>query len=557
MRPLALMTLLAAGCGQPIPSAESAASLSCPSNGSKHYALIYSDSTSVWDTIIASKPAFVVLGDHKDNTDGSPPAYFHKADPSIRVLTYIPMNYGHSHGDDWLSSCSKDYTLHHSCDNSPMDWDCTSINIATRINNAMKSGYDGIFFDETPNDGGMMDYVHACAGMVKAAGADKLVIMNPGAPPPAAMFDSNTDIVCVEHDYNTTNYANINSSPWRWMAVEDGISDVGTAESHFNSFVQNGGYWYDASPSYGSLPSWYTSLASYCDLHAPGAACTGTNPPPTNPPPSNPPPPSTTSLTVHSYDLDHGNAEVNGLYTVVTDSSGKQTTGFTPLSLTLAAGSYSVDCQDYPPYTFNHWSDGSTARPHATAVSGATTLGAYYHSTSTVVVHTYDLDNGNAEVPGLWTTVTDKTGKVTTGFSPLSVSVPSGTVQVTAANYPPYTFAYWGNSSAAQPLSLSVSGSASVQAFYHSKTILTVRAYDLDHGNVEISGLFTVVTDAAGAQHTGFSPLSLTLPAGATSVNLQNYPPYTFNHWDNGTTANPRSITLSGSVTVGGYYHSN
>jgi hypothetical protein len=96
-----------------------------------------------------------------------------------------------------------------------------------------------------------------------------------------------------------------------------------------------------------------------------------------------------------------------------------------------------------------------------------------------------------------------------------------------------------------------------VQAFYHSKTILTVRAYDLDHGNVEISGLFTVVTDAAGAQHTGFSPLSLTLPAGATSVNLQNYPPYTFNHWDNGTTANPRSVTLSGSVTVGGYYHSN
>ena len=102
--------------------------------------------------VIASKPAFVVLGDHKANTDSDPARLLSQGGPVIRVLTYIPMNYGHSHGDDWLSSCSKDYTLHHACDNSPMDWDCTSINIATRISNAMASGYDGIFFDETPND---------------------------------------------------------------------------------------------------------------------------------------------------------------------------------------------------------------------------------------------------------------------------------------------------------------------------------------------------------------------------------------------------------------------
>ena len=164
------------------------------------------------------------------------------------------------------------------------------------------------------------------------------------------------------------------------MAVEDGISSLSTAESHYNSFVQNHGYWYGASPSYGTLASFYSSLASYIDGHAPAAACTSTPPPPSPPPP--PPPPASSSLTVHSYDLDHGSAEVSGLYTMVTDSTGHQTTGFTPLSLALATGSYSVEVEDYPPYTFAHWTDGSTTRPRAITVSGATTLGAYYHSTS-------------------------------------------------------------------------------------------------------------------------------------------------------------------------------
>ena len=83
-----------------------------------------------------------------------------------------------------------------------------------------------------------------------------------------------------------------------------------------------------------------------------------------------------------------------------------------------------------------------------------------------------------------------------------------------------------------------------------------MRSYDLDNGNREVTGLYTVVTDASGKQTTGFSPLAVSVPAGATTVDVQDYPPYAFNHWDDGTTARPRTVTISADRTVGGYYHS-
>ncbi len=61
------------------------------------------------------------------------PKYFHDRNSAIRVIAYIPMNYAHTKGDDWLTSCPKDYTIHHQCDNTPESYDCTSMNIAARI----------------------------------------------------------------------------------------------------------------------------------------------------------------------------------------------------------------------------------------------------------------------------------------------------------------------------------------------------------------------------------------------------------------------------------------
>ncbi len=528
------------------------APLSCPGNGGKHFALLYSDATADWDKIIATKPAFVILGDHKDNTDNSIPAYFHNANLGIRVIAYIPMNYGQSFGDTWLSNCSQNTTLHHACDNAPMSWDCTSISIQTRVDNAMAAGYDGVFFDETPDSDSMMDYVHSCAALVKQAGADRLVIMNPGGVPPASMFNNDVDIVSVERDLAPSiDFASINDAPWRWLAVEDGISSVDTAKAHFTTFQQKHGYWYGGMPSYSALAPFYQDLATYIDQNA-ASACSSSSSNPTPPPSSNP------SVTVHTYDLDKGGAEVTGLWTVVTDAAGAQTTGFSPLTVSVAAGNESITVSNYGPYTFDHWGNSSTAQPLVVSASGSVTVSAYYHSVTTVSVHTYDIDKGNAEVQGLWTVVTDASGKQTTGFSPLTVSVPTGATSISVQNYPPYTFDHWGNSSTAQPFTLSVSSSATVSAYYHSASTATlvVRSYDIDHGNIEVQGLWTVVTDAKGVQTTGFSPLSVTVPVGTTSVTMGDYPPYTFNHWENGTTARPRSINVAGGTTLGGYYHS-
>jgi hypothetical protein len=72
--------------------------------------------------------------------------------------------------------------------------------------------------------------------------------------------------------------------------------------------------------------------------------------------------------------------------------------------------------------------------------------------------------------------------------------------------------------------------------------------------NSEITGLWTVVDDAGGVEHTGYSPLSLTLPTGTISISVADYQQYHFNHWDDWTSARPRSITVTGNTWIGGWY---
>src|SRR5262245_14959310 len=68
----------------------------CPVAERKLVVVYYGLSTTEYDRIIAKQPAIVVLGDHKGSSSDTTPAYFHDRDPAIRVLAYIPMNYGGS-----------------------------------------------------------------------------------------------------------------------------------------------------------------------------------------------------------------------------------------------------------------------------------------------------------------------------------------------------------------------------------------------------------------------------------------------------------------------------
>lgn len=80
-------------------------------------------------------------------------------------------------------------------------------------------------------------------------------------------------------------------------------------------------------------------------------------------------------------------------------------------------------------------------------------------------------------------------------------------------------------------------------------TTLTVRSVDAS-GN-PITGYWTVITQGTTAIRTGFTPLTATLPNGAYSVGMGNYGAYRWTSWqDNGSTVQPRAITLNGVATT-------
>lgn len=355
----------------------------CPDNGTGLFAIDYGQTPSEWNAIIAKKPSFVILGDSRGAPDAASPKYFHDRNSAIRVIAYIPMNYAHAKGDDWLTSCPKDYTIHHQCDNTPESYDCTQMNIGARIKSAMDSGYDGVFFDETPADAGTIDYVHDCAAKVKSYGRDRLVIMNPGTPPPSAMFNDDVDIVSVEHqDSTTSKIAGYGLAPWRWLSVEDAVPNLATAKTRFDNFRAAHGYWYDGAPSYGAVPSWFGSLADYIQTKTPSTACTasgggsgsgtgsGSGGGTTGP----------VQITVKSIDLDHNNQEITGMWTVVDDGKGTQKTGFTPLVQSVTAGAYTVSVGNYQNRKFDHWESGSKSPSLSVTATSAQTLRAYYHT---------------------------------------------------------------------------------------------------------------------------------------------------------------------------------
>lgn len=261
------------------------------SNGS--YVLLYNaPDTDDWKRIarMPSRPAFVVVEDGRANsrptllTDMSAaPVWFHANAPGIRVIKYIPMNYAMS----GVSGCQADTTVHTSCDNLPLTFDCASVNIQTRIQSAMLSGYDGVFFDEAPTDSDTYRYTQDCASLVKngtgpwRGDANKLVIINPGSFPVVSaaglplVFNNNIDIVALE---NRTVGAVSNGTDTRlrqaeaagialerWLGIQENIVsnppkpndqpiNEAIALQNLAAFRKAGGLWYYGTHEYGQLP---------------------------------------------------------------------------------------------------------------------------------------------------------------------------------------------------------------------------------------------------------------------------------------------------------------
>jgi hypothetical protein len=357
------------GSAEPTGAHTEALSGTCPA-GNGLFVLYYGDApnSSEMPTLRAARPNFVVAA----NENPAAPDYYHFDDPvnrtgptGIKVLAYIPMNYGAN------NTCDAQSGTNTQCTNLSCNGGCDSahcVPIQTRIATAMNAGYDGVFFDET--DSSLSAYNTACYNSVKSTNPSRLVITNPGVgDPDPAIFDA-SDIVSVENDYVSA-LGSYNQPSWRWLAVQGdpgGGSNswdqppqsLADAQARFNTFRANGGYWYYSAEPHWALEPWFTDFATWVKQQG------------------NAPCPASYSVTVDALALDNGNAEIHPGMCVFVDGDTSHCAGFTPFTTTLTSGSHSVTLTNYQLNVFQHWDDGSTNKTRSIVVNSNATYNGYY-----------------------------------------------------------------------------------------------------------------------------------------------------------------------------------
>jgi hypothetical protein len=70
--------------------------------------------------------------------------------------------------------------------------------------------------------------------------------------------------------------------------------------------------------------------------------------------------------------------------------------------------------------------------------------------------------------------------------------------------------------------------------------------------------MWATIQSGGNTVKSGFTPLTISGTTGGTYVvTVSNYGSYTFDHWGNGSTGNPRWVTLSAATTATAYYRTS
>ncbi len=173
-----------------------------------------------------------------------------------------------------------------------------------------------------------------------------------------------------------------------------------------------------------------------------------------------------------------------------------------------------------PGYTFDHWNDGSTSNPRTVTVNNDLSFTAYFtHNSYTVTVNASPSNAGAVSGGGSY-----YYGDYAT---------------LTATAYSGYEFVGWSDGSSENPHQVLVTGNATYTATFSTSgtTYYTVSAYVSPAGAGTVSG-------------TG------TFPAGgSTTLTANANPGYTFDHWNDGSTTNPRTITVNNNMSFTAYFN--
>jgi hypothetical protein len=419
---------------------------------------------------------------------------------------------------------------------------------------------DGIFFDEQTNWSGKEWYYTQAGDYAESKGLD-FTVGNPGANSLPSYLDT-VDVVLIYESPGLPNLNNYRS----WDSYDNaqlGMIPFGVG-SLPTTWIQNAkqmlGWLYvtnDVLPNpWDSLPSYFDNMVALLDDGSSSGGGSGGG--------GGTPQTQQYGLTVRSVDQD-GKA-INGMWMEVKKDGSTVKTGFTPLSLTLEQGTYTVSAANYKQIIFDHWSDGSQSSSISVNLSGNTELTAHYNngqapkqppSTTTLTVTSVDLDGKT--VTGLWTVIKKDGSTVKTGYTPLTYTAQAGsTYEVSVANYKNYVFDHWESGSKSSTRQVTMNADTTLTAYYNtgssttpSKVTITIKSVGLDGS--PITGLWTVISGAGSA--TGFTPLSYTANAGSQyTITMGEWQNFKFDHWDNGSTSKSRTVTPNGNIVLTAYY---
>ena len=212
----------------------------------------------------------------------------------------------------------------------------------------------------------------------------------------------------------------------------------------------------------------------------------------------------TTYYTVGGYAVPEGAGEVTG-------------TGTYEAGTTVVVGA-----EANPGYTFDAWDDGTSENPRIVTVNDDMTFIAYFsQNTYTITVNANPANGGTVTGGGIYSY-----GNV-------------ATLRATPSNG--YVFVGWSDGSSENPHEVTVMGNATYTATFSQggATYYTLSTFvsPSDAGNVTGSGTYLAGTSA-------------TLRAIAKAG-------YSFSHWNDGATQNPRDVTVNNNMSFTAYFNVN
>jgi uncharacterized repeat protein (TIGR02543 family) len=173
-------------------------------------------------------------------------------------------------------------------------------------------------------------------------------------------------------------------------------------------------------------------------------------------------------------------------------------------------------------YTFDHWQDGITANPRTVSVNNNMSFTAYFTRNQYIITVVASPSNGGIVSGG---------GAYYYGDYTTLTAIPNSG----------YEFVGWSDGSNEPNHTVMVTGNATYTATFAAggSTYYTVSAYVSPTGAGTVSG-------------TG------TFPAGSTTtLTAIANSGYAFDHWNDGSTTNPRTVTVNNNMSFTAYFNSD